>query len=509
MKIIDLQQGTPEWAAHRATARNASEAPSVMGASKYTNRSELLRLKKTGIAKEIDAATQRRFDEGHRTEAAARALVEEMIGEEFYPVVGESDDGYLSASFDGITMDGSTGFEHKLWNEALVAAVRAGELPPAYYWQLEQQILVGGMEKIIFVCSDGTRENFASMEYRAVPGRAEQLIAAWKQFDADLATYEYEEVIPAAVVAPIADLPALSVQIRGEVVASNLDYWQSIVADRIAAINTDLQSDEDFAVAEKTVKFLDDGEKKLDLVKAQAQAQAADIDALFRAVDAIKAEMRAKRLNLDKLVVARKNAIRSEIMRAAQAKLDEHVRTLNERIGWFNGCPFVSPAAADFQTAIKNKRTIASLRDACDTELARAKIAASELADRIETNRKAMGEHANLFPDVIAVCTKPVDDFANLLAMRLQQQKDADAKRLAAQNAAHPPAPAVQAPSGGQPQAVDVAAPVVSIQPQENAGPTVWEKTQARVVGLLNDLTISELEEVARFIGRKGWRKAA
>ena len=41
----------------------------------------------------------------------------------------------------GIDRAKSLGFEHKLWNETLAAQVRAGELDPHYYWQLEQQIL--------------------------------------------------------------------------------------------------------------------------------------------------------------------------------------------------------------------------------------------------------------------------------------------------------------------------------------------------------------------------------
>jgi len=78
-------------------------------------------------------------------------------------------------------MLGETLFEHKLWNESLVAQVRAKELAPHYYWQLEQQLLVSGAECVIVVCSDGTDENFVSMEYRP----AAQLVEGWKQFEAD------------------------------------------------------------------------------------------------------------------------------------------------------------------------------------------------------------------------------------------------------------------------------------------------------------------------------------
>ena len=71
MKIIKAKQGTPEWHAHRATTRNASYAPAVMGVSPYKSRAALIREKSTGIIPEVSPELQRRFDKGHATEAAA------------------------------------------------------------------------------------------------------------------------------------------------------------------------------------------------------------------------------------------------------------------------------------------------------------------------------------------------------------------------------------------------------------------------------------------------------
>ena len=101
----ELAQGSPEWHAHRAQHFNASDAPAMMGCSPYKTRAQLVRELATGVAAEVDAATQRRFDAGHRFEELARPLAEQIIGEELYPCVGT--DGKLSASFDGLTMDGS------------------------------------------------------------------------------------------------------------------------------------------------------------------------------------------------------------------------------------------------------------------------------------------------------------------------------------------------------------------------------------------------------------------
>lgn len=188
MNIHNVTQGSPEWHALRAGFFTASEAPAMMGASKYQTRADLLQQKKTRLAEDVSPQKQALFNRGHAAEAAARLIVEEMIGEELYPVTASRDQ--LLASMDGMNMAETVLFEHKLWNASLAAQVRAGELEPHYYWQLEQQLWVSGAERVIFVCSDGTRRNFVHMDYRPVPGRAEALLAGWRQFGTELQGFE-------------------------------------------------------------------------------------------------------------------------------------------------------------------------------------------------------------------------------------------------------------------------------------------------------------------------------
>ena len=434
MKIIEnITQGGDSWHAHRASSRNASEAPIIMGESSFMSRQELLRQKATGYTPEVDAAKQRLFDAGHAAEHAARMLFEDATGEDFFTVVATTDDGYLSASMDGLNMAGDTLFEHKLFNAELAEAVRNNDIPPMYYWQLEQQLLVSGAEKVVFVCSDGTRENWEQMEYRSVPGRAEKLIAAWKQFDEDLANYQHVESAPKPTAAPITDLPALSVQIVGHVSASNLTEWKAVVTHRIESINANLQNDQDFVDADKMVKFLEEGEKKLDLVKAQAQSQAVEIDETFRAIDEIKATMRSKRLELSKLVEKRKTDIRAEILQEGKNALALHVGELNRKLGRVL-MPVIN---ADFAGVMKSKKNIDSLRDAVASELSRCKLEANEIAERIQTNLatlEAAKEHAFLFSDVSTLAMKSPEDLGNVIKLRIaehaaDQQRKLDAER--------------------------------------------------------------------------------
>ena len=118
-------QGTPEWRALRADYDTASEAQAMMGASPYMTRDELLQQKFTGIVPEVNEHHQALFDRGHAAEAAAREILEAVLGEELYPVTGsiEVDGLSLLASMDGMNLNGNILFEHKLWNEKLAALV--------------------------------------------------------------------------------------------------------------------------------------------------------------------------------------------------------------------------------------------------------------------------------------------------------------------------------------------------------------------------------------------------
>lgn len=434
MKIHNVAQGSAEWLALRAQYRTASEAPAMMGASKYQSRTDLLIAKKTGITPDVTPSQQFIFEKGHATEALARPLTEALIGEELYPVVVT--EGNLLASMDGATMLGDTLFEHKLWNESVVAQVKAGDLAPHYYWQLEQQLLVSGAERVIFVCSDGTPENFVHMEYRPVAGRAAQLVEGWKQFESDLANFEMADA-PSIVVGKAPDeLPALRIELTGMVTASNLKVFEDSALAVIDSVKTTLSTDQDFADAKKAVKWCGDVEEAVAAAKKQALSQTQSIDELFSSLDRISAHARETRLKVDKLVKAQELLVKTTIKQKAELALADHIAAINKTLGKVT-LPHV---VSDFAGAMKNKRTIASLQDAVDTELARAKIDASQAADGIRLNLTSLAElavdHAFLFSDVQQLVTKANDDLVTLIKFRISEhqkaeKEKADAKRIA------------------------------------------------------------------------------
>ncbi|WP_447789426.1 YqaJ viral recombinase family protein [Pseudomonas farris] len=433
MKIHSVIQGTEAWHALRANYFTASEAPAMMGASKQMKRTELLSAKKTGLDRDVSWWVQKYlFDKGHEAEALARPILEARIGEDLFPVVGT--DGDLLASLDGCTMLGETLFEHKMWNDQLAADVLAGNLDPHYYWQLEQQLLVSGAERVIFVCSDGTEDNFVSMEYTPVPGRAATLVAGWKQFQADLLDFTPVEVVPEAVGKTPDSLPALRIEVTGMVTASNLEQFKAHSLAVFDAINTALETDQHFADAEKTVKWCGDVEERLAAAKQHALSQTESIDALFRTIDEISAEARNKRLMLDKLVKARKVSIREDIVMSAAKALQVHIDQINNSLGGKARMPAVP---ADFAGAIKGKKSISSLRDAADSELARAKIASSQVGDSIRANLGSLVELAAdyvfLFNDVQQLVLKANDDLVALIKVRISEHKKAEEEKVEAQ----------------------------------------------------------------------------
>lgn len=436
MKTLNCQQGTPEWHAARAKCFTASEAPAMMGVSKYMTRSDLLKQKATGNSEEVGAAKQALFNRGHDTEAAARPIVEQIIGEPIYPVTGSMDvDGLpLLASFDGITMDESIIFEHKLFNETLAGQVRNNDLPPSYYWQLEQQLLVSGAKKAIFITSDGTEESFESMEYAPVEGRAEALIAGWKQFAIDLANYQHAEVIPAAVAAQQMQLPAVSVQVSGSIaLISNLDKFGEALTDYVAKINKKPETDQDFADLEATVKTLKAAEDALEAAESNALAQTSSIDEMRRAVALYRDTARNNRLLVEKLVKAEKENRKNAIVQAGKDAFSQHIGALNARIGK----PYMPHVLVDFAAAIRSLKTMTSIQNAVDTALAGGKIEADAIANKITANLLALREHAEkykfLFADTAQLIGKETDDLIAVIKSRIAEHKAAEEKRLEAE----------------------------------------------------------------------------
>ena len=340
MKTLDLQQGTPAWLTHRATARNASDAPAVLACSPYITRTQLLQVRHTGLRAEVDAMTQRRFDDGHAIEAAQLPGAEEIIGSDLYPAVGvETIDGIeLSASFDGITMDEVMAYECKSINGDLRAALPnpgpdgndAANLPKHYRVQMEQQLTVCGGKRILFVAASKDGSDVRRCWYETdLPLRME-ITAAWRQFDADLADYVPAQAAPVIVAEPVQALPAVVVQVTGSIeLRDNFKVFETALRDFLEhRLIRAPKTDQDFADLDVQIKAMKGAEAALDGAEAQMLAQVQTIDAAKKTKDRLCSLVRDNRLMAEKLLASEKERRRAEIVQAGRAEYESRIEAL-------------------------------------------------------------------------------------------------------------------------------------------------------------------------------------
>lgn len=437
MQVHHLTQGSPEWHAYRRNHFNASDAPAMLGCSPYKTRDQLIAELATGVTEEVDPATQRRFDDGHRFEALARPLAEQIIGEELAPLVGS--EGKYSASFDGLTLMEDTAFEHKSLNKDLRAVMVDGctgaQLPKLYRVQMEQQCMVAGATRVLFMASNWDDQDNLIEErhcwYTPEPELRAEIVTGWAQLETDVAAYVQPEPKPAPVVAaPVETLPAVSVRVDGQLaIVSNLPAFGAALRNFIDRIPVKPSTDQEFADTEAACKALKQTEDALEAAESNALAQLADVDTMRRFVADYRALARTTRLQREKLVALRKEEIRREIVAGGIAALRKHIDELNAAMP----VSYMPQVPADFGAAVKNKRTVDSLRSAVNDELARAKIAASEIANRIHANVKTLQASGLVVHDAATLVLKAPDDLAAIITNRVtaeRERQEAERERI-------------------------------------------------------------------------------
>lgn len=451
MKQHTFLQGSPEWHAHRAHSKNASDAPAMLGCSPYMTRSQLLHALHTGIRPEPTPEQQRRFDAGHAIEAAQRPGAEEVIGDELFPVVASAvvDGVELSASFDGITMDQADAFECKTLNDDLRAAFADMEtiapdkrecaeglsLPKMYRVQMEQQLAVSAGRRVLFVAATKDGSDVRRCWYYPDPKLRAEIIAGWKQLEADLAAYvPPAAATPKLVAEPVQALPAVSVQVTGQIaIADNFKAFEVALRDFLEhRLIREPKTDQDFADLDVQIKAMKGAEAALDSAEGQMLAQIQTVDQAKKTKDMLIKLVRDNRLMAEKLLTSEKERRKGELVANAIGALKAHIDALNQRLGK----PYMpaTASAADFGGAIKGLKTIASMEDKLGTALANAKIAANEVADRIDSNLRALRELASeyvfLFADTATLVLKAPDDCraqieARIAAHRAEQERRA------------------------------------------------------------------------------------
>lgn len=417
------EPGSPAWHARRARCFNAGDASAMLGChpSGYT-RSQLLQDLHTGIEREFsDYVQENVITPGHRIEALWRPIAEEILGEDLQVIAGALEVGLsrpLGASLDGITFMEDTLGECKSANKALRAALPhtgrdsherndARQLPKGYRVQLEQQQLVTGATRTLFsacqfdAAGNPTEERHAF--YTSDPVLRAEILAGWKQLDADRAVYvPPAAAAPAVVAAPVQALPAVSMRVTGEIaVIDNFPAFETALRDFLEhRLIREPKTDQDFADLDVQIKAMKGAEAALESAETQMLAQIQAVDTAKKAKDMLARLVRDNRLMAEKLLASEKERRRGEIVASGVGTFKAHVAALEVEIEPIRmRCP-----TPDFGGCIKGLKSLASMEDKVATELARAKIAANEIAAETRSRLTWFRENAKgfefLFPDL-------------------------------------------------------------------------------------------------------------
>ena len=118
----------------------------------------------------------------------------------------------------------------------------------------------------------------------------------------------------------------LTITLTGEVRESNFEEWKDGLVERIHAVDATLSEDDDFTSANDSIRQFRDAELMLKNAKQAALEQAADINRLFDAVDAVTEETRQARLTLERRIRVRRQELKQQ---ALQAHFDSNAATLD------------------------------------------------------------------------------------------------------------------------------------------------------------------------------------
>lgn len=252
-------------------------------------------------------------------------------------------------------------------------------------------------------------------------------------------------------------------KIQSAIVASNIDDVAASVRAEIAKVNTDLKTDEDFAVAEKQVKELKEAEVAIKAAKEAALADAEDVRKLLATADEIAALLAETRLTLDKQVKVAKERVKADITGRCREALLAQINKADTRIAaTLRLVCTQTEINADIDAAAKGKKTASGIETACATVL-------QTWTDRISDQERKLvaryekipADKLHLFSDISTVLT--AGDIDALIAERLA----ADEARQAAEKARIEAAAKAEAEARAKAEAPEQIETTPQIPPQE------------------------------------------
>jgi hypothetical protein len=205
----------------------------------------------------------------------------------------------------------------------------------------------------------------------------------------------------------------LAVVVKGEVVSSNLVEFRTAVTAFVAAINRNLTTDLEFGQAEDDVKQLKKLEEVHKLSMERVLEQASGINALLKELEQSGAEVSKVRLELEKTIKSRKEAVKSQLVSTALNKLEcaPHLR--------------LKTFGSVVENAIKGKKTLESM------EKSLAQIVGS-LNEQLKASKAVITEYEKdneVVPDADTLMLGNAENVRLVLAQRKQAREAAEEKK--------------------------------------------------------------------------------
>lgn len=140
-----------DWLKWRKEGIGGSDAPKIMGTSRYGNIVSCYNDKINPFVDEGENSYQ--AEKGIQAEGKVRSLFELQMGESFEPkLFVMSDKPWLRVSLDGLSSDGKRAAELKFCARAVWEEARLGKVAAEYWPQVQHALMVSSAECVYFVC---------------------------------------------------------------------------------------------------------------------------------------------------------------------------------------------------------------------------------------------------------------------------------------------------------------------------------------------------------------------
>lgn len=228
----------------------------------------------------------------------------------------------------------------------------------------------------------------------------------------------------------------LSIVLSGVIEKSNFDEWKKELIEQIRSVKTELKTDDDFAAATKHVKQFKAAEKNLKQAKQSALEQAAEINALFDAIDSVSEEARQARLTLDRQIKKRKQEIKEEFVAQGVEKIETFIAEQSTAFQSIDHHQYTDPEI--FVDALSGKASTKGMEKAIAKASASIKESIIAQVEVVDANALTLDNlppnHKALFQDRDNLLALSADDLNKTIDERVAQL-DQQAKAASASDA--------------------------------------------------------------------------